>query len=77
MLQTSFFLQSLLDHDADVNAVDEEGNTALHLVCGDKTSFYLIPDGIKLLVSQANSYIGTPDLIWGAIPLQIFMIILA
>lgn len=43
-------VQALLDHDADVNAVDIDGNTALHLICSDRDNYHLIPDAVTLLV---------------------------
>lgn len=43
------FAQKLIDHGADVNAVDEDGNTALHLVCTDEARNITV--AISVLVS--------------------------
>ena len=46
-------LQCLIDHGADVNMADVDGNTVLHLLCSDgDTPSHHMAEAIRILVSS-------------------------
>ena len=47
-------MQYLLEHEADVNAVDVNGDTPMHLLCNDVSSYSDMPQAIRILVSNIS-----------------------
>ena len=54
------YLQSLVEHGAKVNIADYQGNTSLHVLCGDKANTDSAPDCISVLVCPYFPLLHTP-----------------
>ena len=54
------YLQSLVEHGAKVNIADYQGNTSLHVLCGDKANADSAPDCISVLVCPYFPLLHTP-----------------
>ena len=50
LLLLLLYNQNLIDHGANVNMVDEDGNAPLHLVCTSKAKPAQVPIAINVLV---------------------------
>ena len=50
----AILMQYLLEHEADVNAVDVNGDTPMHLLCNDVSSYSDMPQAIRILVSNIS-----------------------
>lgn len=49
-----FISQELVEHSADVNSTDIDGNTPLHHLCMDEKNKTTTPDCISILVSSMS-----------------------